>query len=515
MLPPNQPMRHGGGGLQTSLTLASPDVCRPSKHTQIHEFTSESAGSHETWPAAGTLIAKLEKDKSTENRFAEHSIVRGISNSDKVSLRSVAREKVEIMAERMQNLPEKYLQNLKNELRTFLEGLGGSLHTEEFVFLQKLVQSRGDLNEKTLVLAHRVQLEILVAIKTGIQAFLHPSVSLSQASLIDIFSYKRCRNIACRSSLPSENCACEFCSKKNGFCNLCMCVICKKFDFEVNTCRWIGCDLCSHWTHTDCAIQNGQIGTGPCVKNGANSTEMLFRCRACNRTSELLGWVKDIFQHCASSWDKDALIRELECVCNICRGTNDPSGRKLFWKCCEFIETLTTRSSEPIPRGDIALFFNEFLADPLKIPDNEEAGRIISPQETFNRITDVVQEAVKKMESVAEEKMQMVKRARLAVDTCEQEFKDKAREVAGLKLERQRKKTQIDELESIVRLKQAEANMFEQKANEARREADKLRKITLSKTEKSEEDYASQYLKQRLQEAEAEKQYLFEKIKRQ
>lgn len=107
----------------------------------------------------------------------------------------------------------------------------------------------------------------------------------------------------------------------------------------------------------------------------------------------------------------------------------------------------------------------------------------------------------------------MVKRARLSVDACEQELKDKAREVAALKLERQRKKAQIDELESIVRLKQAEADMFVLKANDARREAERLQRIALAKTEKSEEDYASQYLKQRLHEAETEKQYLFEKIK--
>ncbi|KAL2475765.1 Protein OBERON 2 [Abeliophyllum distichum] len=430
-----------------------------------------------------------------------------------MSLRDVAGERVNIIAERMQNLPDEFLEKFKNELRSFLEGLGGSQQREEFLYLQKLVQSRGDLTDKTLILAHRVQLEILVAIKTGIQAFLHPSVSLSQASLIDIFLYKRCRNIACGSALPADDCTCEMCSKRNGFCNLCMCVICLKFDFEVNTCRWIGCDQCSHWTHTDCAIRNVQIGMGSCVKNGASSAEMLFRCRACSRTSELLGWVKDVFQHCAPSWDREALIRELDYVSRIFGGSEDPRGRKLVWKCEELIEKLKSGVAEPMACKVILMFFQELEADPLKNPESEEGGRTISPQEAFNRIADVVQEAVRKMEMVAEEKMRMVKKARLAVDACEQELKDKAREVAALKMERQRKKIQIDELESIVRLKQAEADMFELKANEARREAERLQRIALAKTEKSEEDYASRYLKQRLHEAEAEKQYLFEKIK--
>lgn len=364
MLPPRQQPRPGGGVLQTSLSLVSADACgspnleRGSNSDQVHESPSESASSRETWPKADALVInKSEKEKERENGLTEHSVVRHFSSSEKMSLRDVARERVDIVAERMQNLPDKYLDKFKNELRSFLEGMGGSQQREEFLFLQKLVQSRGELTEQTLIMAHRVQLEILVAIKTGIQAFLHPSVSLSQASLIDIFLYKRCRNIACGSALPAEDCMCELCLKRNGFCNLCMCTICNKFDFEVNTCRWIGCDLCSHWTHTDCAIRNGLIGMGPCVTNGLSSVEMLFRCRACSRTSELVGWVKDVFQHCAPSWDRDALIRELDFVSRIFRGSEDPRGRKLFWKCEELIEKLKNGVAEPVACKIILIFF--------------------------------------------------------------------------------------------------------------------------------------------------------------
>ncbi|XP_059663468.1 OBERON-like protein [Cornus florida] len=521
MLPPRQQPRPGG--LQTSLSLVSLDASespilqeRGSNSDQVRESPSESASSQETWPTADALMAKKmekEKEKEGENGFAEHSVVRHISSSDKMSLRDVARERVDIISERVQHLPDEFLENLKNELRVILEGTGGSQHREEFLSLQKLVQSRGDLTDKTLVRAHRIQLEILVAIKTGIQAFLHPNVSLSQASLLEVFLYKRCRNIACGSPLPAEDCTCEICSMRNGFCNLCMCVICNKFDFEVNTCRWIGCDLCSHWTHTDCAIRNGQIGMGPSVNTAANRVDMLFRCRACSRTSELLGWVKDVFQHCAPNWDREALIRELDYVSRIFRGSEDPRGRKLFWKCEELMEKLKGGAAEPFACKVILLFFQELEVDPSKNLETDESGRMIAPQEACNRIADVVQEAIRKMEMVAEEKMQMVKKARLALDACDQELKDKVREVAALNMERQMKKQQVDELESIVRLKQAEADMFELKANEARREAERLQRIALAKSEKSEEDYASRYLKLRLNEAEAEKQYLFEKIK--
>lgn len=151
--------------------------------------------------------------------------------------------------------------------------------------------------------------------------------------------------------------------------------------------------------------------------------------------------------------------------------------------------------------------------DSPKSLDNGEGGRLIAPQEACNRIAEVVQEAIRKMEMVADEKMRMYKKARSAVEACDRELQEKAKEVAELKLDRQNKKIQIEELEKIVRLKHAEADMFQLKASEAKREAERLQRIALAKSDKSEEEYASSYLKQRLSEAEAEKQYLFEKIK--
>jgi PHD - plant homeodomain finger protein len=142
-------------------------------------------------------------------------------------------------------------------------------------------------------------------------------------------------------------CRCETCTSRKGFCNLCMCVICNKFDFEVNTCRWIGCDFCSHWTHTDCAIRVNQIGSGQ-VKSGLGQAEMLFRCQACQRASELLGWVRDVFQQCAPGWDRDALIKELDFVCKIFRMSEDPRGRKLFFKCGSLIEQMRSGVAETV-----------------------------------------------------------------------------------------------------------------------------------------------------------------------
>lgn len=362
MLPPRQ--LPWPSGLHPSLFLAASDTHPSSDHQDrrsnsdhVRDSPTESASSQETWPTARTIMAKKLENEKAENDYPEQSVIRRFSNSDKISLRDIARERVDIISERMHLLPDEFLDELKGGLRLILDGGGGSQHREEFMILQKLVQSRSDLTAKTLIRAHRVQLEILVAINTGIQAFLHPSISLSQTSLIEVFVYKRCRNIACQNQLPADECTCDICTNRKGFCNLCMCVICNKFDFEVNTCRWIGCDMCSHWTHTDCAIRDKQICIGSSTKIGSGPAEMLFRCRACNRTSELLGWVKDVFQHCAPTWDREALSRELDFVSRIFRGSEDPKGRKLFWKCEELVEKLKSGVAESLACRVILMFF--------------------------------------------------------------------------------------------------------------------------------------------------------------
>ncbi|XP_018457097.1 protein OBERON 2 [Raphanus sativus] len=516
MLPPRQQLRTGGG-LETTLSLVSHDGHEPRSNNNsdtVRESPAESASSQETWPLADPATAKkspvvrqkTEPDSSSQEQQQQQQqqqpVMHRVSSADRVSVRDIARERVETVAERMHRLPDEFLEELKSGLKSVLEG-NAAHSAEEFAFLQKLVQSRSDLNSATtLVRAHRAQLEILVAINTGIQAFLHPNITLSQSSLVEIFLYKRCRNIPCQSQLPADDCRCDVCANRKGFCSLCMCVICNKFDFSVNTCRWIGCDSCSHWTHTDCAIRDGQITTGP--------GEMLFKCRACNHASELLGFVKDVFQHCAPNWDRESLVKELDFVSRIFRGSEDQRGRKLFWKCEELMDKIKGGLAETTAAKLILMFFQEIELDSGKSFEN---GSLIAPQDACTRIAEVVQETLRKMEVVSEEKMRMFKKARMALETCDRELEDKAKEVAELKAERQRKKLQIDELERIVRLKQAEADMFQLKANEAKREGERLQRIMLAKTDKSEEEYASNYLKQRMSEAEAEKQYLFEKIK--
>lgn len=60
----------------------------------------------------------------------------------------------------------------------------------------------------------------------------------------------------------------------------------------------------------------------------------------------------------------------------------------------------------------------------------------------------------------------------------------------------------FDELESIVKIKLAEAKMFQARADDARREAEGLQRIAIAKNEKIEEEYTSRIAKLRLAESE-------------
>lgn len=70
----------------------------------------------------------------------------------------------------------------------------------------------------------------------------------------------------------------------------------------------------------------------------------------------------------------------------------------------------------------------------------------------------------------------------------------------------------FDELESIVRIKQAEAKMFQTRADDARREAEGLKRIAVAKNEKIEEEYTSRIAKLRLVESEEMRKQKLEEL---
>ena len=325
----------------------------------------ESDSSRETWDDADFHAQKAPRNAhgNPNNREdnGNHGDMHRIRGSNYPTLQDIACEPIEAIAESMSGKPRELSEDRKAELREILNGNGGTEKREEFAMLQNKVLSRKDLTPQSLTRANRSQLEILVAIKTGIQAFLHPDIPITQGSLMEVFFYKRCRNVACQNELPGDGCACEVCSTKNGFCNTCMCTICSKFDFDVNTCRWIGCDVCSHWTHTDCAIRVGQIAMGSSRKRNGCSPEMLYTCIACKHVSELFGWVKDVFHTCADEWEVEHLVKEFDTVRRIFHGSKDSKGKRLFSKAEELLKKLKDGIDQSVACKEMQCFFQGTL----------------------------------------------------------------------------------------------------------------------------------------------------------
>lgn len=71
----------------------------------------------------------------------------------------------------------------------------------------------------------------------------------------------------------------------------------------------------------------------------------------------------------------------------------------------------------------------------------------------------------------------------------------------------------FDSLESVVRIKEAEARMFQNKADEARREADGYKRMICARTEKLEEEYAHKLSKLCLRETEERRRKKLEELK--
>lgn len=69
-----------------------------------------------------------------------------------------------------------------------------------------------------------------------------------------------------------------------------------------------------------------------------------------------------------------------------------------------------------------------------------------------------------------------------------------------------------DELDSIVKIKLAEAQLFQKRADDARREAEALQRIAIAKNEKVEEEYVSRIAKLRLSEVEERRRLKHEEL---
>lgn len=259
-------------------------------------------------------------------------------------LREIVSESVPSVAGKLQDLPIESLETLRESCRALVTV---QERKEEFASLQRKLERRSDLTLETLTKCHKTQIEILVAIKTGLASFVSGKCRVPQNELAEMFLLMRCRNLTCKGLLPVDDCECKICVAKKGFCSACMCPVCLKFDCANNTCSWVGCDVCSHWCHASCALGRNLIRAGPTLKGPVGTTEMQFQCVGCGHASEMFGFVKEVFNCCAKLWSPEILLKELDCVRKIFASSEDFEGKGLHAKAEEVIGLLSKKMVSP------------------------------------------------------------------------------------------------------------------------------------------------------------------------
>ncbi|CAA3020971.1 OBERON 3 [Olea europaea subsp. europaea] len=439
---------------------------------------------------------------------------RELSRPEKI-LREIVSESIPVMAQIIQELNDETVESTKEYLENLINM---PERKDELLWLQKRLERRSDFTNETLSKCHKKQLEILVAIKMGLGSFLSGKSQLPTAELVDIFLLQRCRNINCKRLLPVDDCDCKICSTKQGFCSECMCPVCLTFDCANNTCSWVGCDLCSHWCHAACALRSNFIKQGPCVKGPSRTTEMQFHCPGCGHASEMFGFIKDVFMNCAKDWDAETMIKECDCVRKIFRGSEDRKGQELHVKANEMLTKLENKIMTP---SDVCNFIFQFFSYTDGLLDSG-ALNILSKDLT-NQSSLGTDASVLPLSSSRAPKTSFHdtstssgRQELMPFDLHQNDIKfplvnDKIIEDEWSV--KPAKKDGFDSLESLVRIKEAEARMFKGRADEARREAESIRNMVRMKTEKLEQEYTEKLADLCLQETEERQRKKLEELK--
>ena len=338
---------HGGGGGGGGGSGFNSFMQGNSSH-----YKTTSSDNHSFFPSELPARPRFEaqsegsRGKNSENLRGLERVdggkTRKLSRPERI-LREIVSESIPAVASTFQEFADEVIASIKEYLKNLIEM---PENKEELVSLRNRLERRSDLTKETLSKCHKVQLEVLVAIKMGLGSFLSGKFQFSE--MVEVFLYKRCRNVNCKSLLPVDDCDCKICSGNKGFCSSCMCPVCLNFDCASNTCSWVGCDLCSHWCHAACGIERNLIKSGPSLKGPSGTFEMQFHCIGCGHPSEMFGFVKDVFMCCAMDWGLETLMKELDCVRRIFKGSEDRRGKELHAKTDGMLLKLQTKLVSPL-----------------------------------------------------------------------------------------------------------------------------------------------------------------------
>lgn len=474
------------------------------------QYKTTSSENHSFYPSELPARPRFEahsgdsRGRNSENlrmfEGLDGGMVRNVSRPERI-VREIVSESIPIVSLTVQEFSDEVVASTQEYLKNLIEN-----KKEELVSLQNRLERRSDLTKETLSKGNKVQLEILVAVKMGLSSFLYGNLQLSE--MIEIFLYRRCRNVTCKSLLPVDDCDCKICSGNKGFCSSCMCPICLNFDCASNTCSWIGCDVCSHWCHAVCGLQRKLIKPGPSLKGPSGTSEMQFHCIGCGHASEMFGFVKDVFMCCAKDWGLETLLKELDCVRRIFMGSEDRKGKELHFKTDDLLLKLQTKIVSPSDACNYIMQFFNYAENMANYPASGFSSKeLVVSQANLPKDTLSLPKANSSIQKYSyDSSYSRPHSGTSSKDLHQKDLKasilSELKNDADLQLAALLSKGGIESLESIVRIKEAEAKMFQTKADEARREAEGFQKMVSLKTAQMEDEYTTKLSKLSLHETE-------------
>ncbi|KAL6867391.1 hypothetical protein ACP4OV_015415 [Aristida adscensionis] len=481
------------------------------RHASIPGVMSptHSHGSHNSGLERSIHRRQLTRERSInsltrgERRNGEQLVINGAGVIERV-ISKVVSEPLHHTGRMLQEMTETSISYLREAISDIIVDPD---RRGEIIALQDALKKRSDLNRDILQTCPRVLMEILVAIRTGLPYFIKKSSSVATTDLVDIFLNLKCCNLSCRSVLPVDDCDCRICQQKTGFCSSCMCIVCSKFDSASNTCSWVGCDVCLHWCHTDCGLRHSLIRKGQSAARAYITTEMQFHCAACGHPSEMFGFVKEVFRTCARQWRMETLVSELQYVERIFSASDDARGTRVR----DFVKQMLIQLENKDCCPDVVKCVIAFFSD-------DDANLGIFPSVPLKGIPCGITEGIDGIPSssrkptwtpFALEGLPVLEKATVLSTAGSPSVHIKSGEA---EFQATDNKPVTDELDSLVRLKQAEAKMYQERANDARNEADNLKHIVMVKKARIEEEFANQIEKLRTNELQQRRKQKIEEL---
>ncbi|CAN0864728.1 Protein OBERON 4 [Linum grandiflorum] len=172
-------------------------------HDNALSSPSQSIGSQDMVPRKkhSSSSSLYRSNSQKEERFS----IGGADFVETVISRIVS-DPIHVMARKFHEMTAQSASCLKESIREIM--LNADRQGQLCAF-QTALHNRSDLTLDTILKSHRAQLEILVALKSGLVEYLKVDNSVSSSDLAEVFLNLKCRNLTCRSPLPVDDCDCK------------------------------------------------------------------------------------------------------------------------------------------------------------------------------------------------------------------------------------------------------------------------------------------------------------------